>query len=108
VCHDFEKIHYQATKKRIKLCHVTLLQRYKGWKSCIKAAQELELLLPGENKLIVDYIIHSAQQGFPVTHKRLKVEIDKILREQLGDEFSKDGVGKQFTDQLVQRNSDQL
>ncbi|TFK25198.1 hypothetical protein FA15DRAFT_553249, partial [Coprinopsis marcescibilis] len=108
ICTDFEKVYHSTTGKHISLCHVTLLRRHNGHKSRLEAGQDQEWLLPEETKIIVDYLVNSAQQGFPLSHQRLKYEVDNILRARLGDGFPEEGVGKRFTERLVKKHGDRL
>ena len=43
-----------------------------------------------------------------MTHRLLKECIDEICRVRLGDEFPKDGVGKQWTDHFIEKHFDHL
>lgn len=43
-----------------------------------------------------------------LTHKLLKEIVDDICRARLGDEFPENGVGKQWTDQFVEKHSNQI
>ncbi|TFK20814.1 hypothetical protein FA15DRAFT_111461 [Coprinopsis marcescibilis] len=101
---DFEKVYHSTTGEHISLCHVTLLWCHNSHKSQLEAGQDQEWLLPEETKIIIDYLVNSAQQGFPLSHQQLKYEVDHILSAWLGDGFPEEGVGKHFREQLVKKH----
>jgi hypothetical protein len=105
---DFERIYIQETGVKVKLCYNTIIERAKGRKSRIEAAKLREWLLPEEIQIVITHIIQSANQGFPLTHRRLKEDVDRILRGRLGKDFSEEGVGKKWTQRFIEKHSDQL
>ncbi|TFK16765.1 hypothetical protein FA15DRAFT_552211, partial [Coprinopsis marcescibilis] len=108
VARDFERMHFESTGTKVKIPHSTVAARAAGRKSRKEAALAQEWLRPEETEIVIKHVIQSANQGFPLTHRRLKEHIDRILGARLGDTFPEGGVGKKYTQRFVERNSDQL
>ncbi|KAH6884630.1 hypothetical protein BKA70DRAFT_1059525, partial [Coprinopsis sp. MPI-PUGE-AT-0042] len=108
ICTDIMQAHKELTGKSLKISHTTVIARWKGRKSRAEAAQNQEWLLPQETEVIIKYLVQSADQAFPSTHRRLKTEVDKVLRARLGDEFPAEGVGRRWTERFVSKHSDRL
>ncbi|TFK17582.1 hypothetical protein FA15DRAFT_551710, partial [Coprinopsis marcescibilis] len=99
---------FENTGNRVKIHHTTLAARAAGRRSRTTIAQSQEWLLPEETTLIIDHITQCANQGFPLSHRRLKENVDQILRAQLDNDFVDGGVGKRWTQRFVERHSDKL
>ncbi|TFK23858.1 hypothetical protein FA15DRAFT_547941, partial [Coprinopsis marcescibilis] len=104
IANDFEKLYLESTGAKIHLNHGTVRNRAAGMKSKKDAAMEQGWLLPEEEDIIISHIIQSADQGFPLTHRRLKEDVDRILQGRLGDEFPEEGVGKKWTQWFVAKH----
>jgi hypothetical protein len=68
----------------------------------------LERLSDGEEDIVIGFIVEMADRGFPLSHRCLKEHVDSICRACLGNKFSKNGVGQNWTYQFFQRNSEQI
>ncbi|KAF5341659.1 hypothetical protein D9611_002144 [Ephemerocybe angulata] len=108
IADDFEGIYFAETGKKIKLSHNTVAERAKGRKSRIESAKLQEWLTEDETEIVISHIIRSANQGFPLSHRRLKEDVDRILRARLGAEFREEGVGQAWTHRFVKKHSDRL
>ncbi|KAI0072522.1 hypothetical protein K474DRAFT_1582486, partial [Panus rudis PR-1116 ss-1] len=58
--------------------------------------------------MCLTFIQHTAEQGFPLTHRRIKEVVDEICRARLGLAFPESGVGHSWTDRFLLKHSDQL
>ncbi|TFK18353.1 hypothetical protein FA15DRAFT_603408 [Coprinopsis marcescibilis] len=103
---QLQQRHLDETGHRISLQHQTITQGAKGRRSQLEYAADREILTTEECELVVNYLISCANQGFPLTHTRLKDTIDDILRGRLGPGFL--GVGKKYTQRFLQRNNDRI
>ncbi|KAF5334791.1 hypothetical protein D9611_012962 [Ephemerocybe angulata] len=108
IARDFAQNHYEQTGNLFKLSHETIIQRANGRKSKVEAAQLREWLLPNEVEIVIGHIIKSAEQGFPLSHRRLKEDVDRIVRARLGSKFPSRGVGKKWTHRFVEKHSDRI
>ncbi|TFK19804.1 hypothetical protein FA15DRAFT_555840, partial [Coprinopsis marcescibilis] len=108
IAKDFEKSYFESTGVQIKIHHTTVAARAAGRKSRKEAAQAQEWLLPEEAELVIKHVTQCADQGFSLTHRRLKEDVDQILGARLGDDFPEEGIGKNWTHRFVERNSDRL
>ncbi|KAF9027323.1 hypothetical protein BDZ89DRAFT_934562, partial [Hymenopellis radicata] len=58
--------------------------------------------------VVLAYIIEVGNQGFPLSHRRLKEHVDEILRGRLGHDFPENGVGKKWTQRFIRKHSDRI
>ena len=63
-------------------------------------------LTPAEERVLVDFALESADQGFPLTHTNLYKAADDILTFHLGDEH--DSLGQNWVDNFLNRHHDEL
>ncbi|PCH38863.1 hypothetical protein WOLCODRAFT_36897, partial [Wolfiporia cocos MD-104 SS10] len=57
---------------------------------------------------VLTFVIQTACQGFPLTHRHLKEAVDEICHARLGNTFPEDSVGKCWTARFVEKHSDRL
>lgn len=108
VAQDFMQIHLEATGQQIKISHETVRRRAAGRLSRTQASQTREWLLPNEVEIVIRHILKSADQGFPLSHRRLKEDVDRIVRARMGADFPEEGVGKNWTRRFVEKHDDQI
>ena len=94
ICEKFMTEHRQKTGKIITLVHTTILRHLEGKQTCAQANEAKSWLTAEEWKVVIEYIIETGVQGFPLSHKRLKEHVDEICQEKYGEEFPEKGVGK--------------
>jgi Tc5 transposase DNA-binding domain len=63
------------------------------------------LITAEEQEVVIKYIAECGNRGFPLSHRRLKEHVNKILRTQLGDKFPIGGVEKKWTNQFIEKYS---
>lgn len=108
VCERFTALYMAETGKTIKLNHTTIINHAKGKPTRAESkAPTKSWLTPGETDAVLAYIVEVANQGFPLSHRRLKEHVDEILRERLED-FPVAGVGKKWTQRFVRKHSDRI
>ena len=59
-------------------------------------------------EVIIEYISEVGNQGFPLSHCRLKEHMDQILQAQLGERFLASDVGKQWTNHFIKKYSSKI
>ncbi|KAG2337496.1 hypothetical protein BDR05DRAFT_834485, partial [Suillus weaverae] len=57
---------------------------------------------------VVEYCLELGRRGFLIGHRRLKEHVDAILQARLREKFPAEGVGKNWTDQFVEKHMDKL
>ena len=62
-------------------------------------------LLKGEVEKVIEYALTTVEQGFPLSHRRLKDHLDDICHARLGNEFLEAGVGANWTQWFVTKHS---
>lgn len=108
ICKDFEVLYFSETGKILKLCHMTLKRLAAGGMTREKANANRRWLTDGEEDVVIDFISEMADRGFPLSHKRLKEQVDTICKARLGDAFPAKGVGENWTYRFAQRNSERI
>ena len=79
----------------------TLQTRINGVRSVPEVNAEKSWLVDEESKVLVDFLIKAAGQGFPDTKRHLRSHINEIIREKLGDpSFS---VGDKWVDRWLEK-----
>ncbi|RPD67635.1 hypothetical protein L226DRAFT_445447, partial [Lentinus tigrinus ALCF2SS1-7] len=108
ICQEVQEECFSKTQKHVKLACNTVLARANGRQSIRTFNTEKRWLSVAEEDAVVDFVIDTAQHGFPLSHRRLKEHVDTILRGRLGDRFPEGGVGRQWTQRFVERHHDKL
>ncbi|KAF5389967.1 hypothetical protein D9757_013844 [Collybiopsis confluens] len=108
ICNRFTNLHRAETGQIIKLNHATIINHAKGKPTRAESNAARAWLTAGEIEAVIAYIIEVANQGFPLSHRRLKEHVDEILRGRLGDNFPVSGVGKKWTQRFVRKYSDRI
>ena len=108
VCREIESEHKRTTGREVHLDHGTLNRLYKGGQRLTDFNASKSWLLEGEVEKIIENALTIAERGFPLSHKRLKENVDDICRARLGDEFPAAGVGANWTQRFVTKHSKQL
>ena len=88
----------------IKLSSCTLIRGADGGRSQAEANAARSWLTDNETEVIIEYIGEVGNQGFLLSHHRLKEHVDKILWARLGKTFLAGGVGKQWTNHFAEKN----
>ncbi|TFK17150.1 hypothetical protein FA15DRAFT_547809, partial [Coprinopsis marcescibilis] len=94
IAKDLEDRHFKETGHQFKLWHQTIIERSRGRRSQLEYASDHKILTPEEREVVLGYLTQSANQGFPLTHSRLKDVVDDILQARLGNEYP--GVGQKY------------
>ena len=79
VAEDFVKLYKLETGRDIKLNYNTLIRGAQGGRSCAEANVVSAWLMDGKTNVIITYIAELGNQGFPLSHCRLREHINKIL-----------------------------
>ena len=108
ICEKFTTEHQQKTGKIIPLVHTTILRRLEGQQTCAQANETKSWFTAEEWKVVIEYIIETGVEGFPLSHKRLKEHVDEICREKYGEKFPEKGVGKRWTHRFLVKHSDEI
>ena len=86
-----------------------MIQRLNGGQSCWEANSENHAwLTTAEEENVIDYLLDLAAQGFPLTHKTLKLHVDTFLQARLGNAFPETGVGHNWTDCFTTRHANRV
>ena len=78
ICKDFECLNKQVTGKDIKLSYSTLMHLAAGGKTRAQSNAEGCWLSDAEVDVVITFIGKIANQGFPLSHRRLKKHVDSI------------------------------
>jgi hypothetical protein len=90
ICREVqEEWRTQKRDKHIVVSHDTVIRRLNGGQSCQEANSENHAWLT------------TAEEGFPLTHKTLKLHVDTLLQARLGNAFPETGVGHNWTDRFT-------
>ncbi|KAF5379261.1 hypothetical protein D9757_010705 [Collybiopsis confluens] len=108
ICNRFTNLHRAETGQIIKLNYATIINHAKGKPTRAESNAARTWLTAGKIEAVIAYIIEVANQGFPLSHRRLKEHVDEILRGRLGDDFPVSGVGKKWTQHFVRKYSDYI
>jgi hypothetical protein len=108
ICEKFTGEHQQKTGKIIPLIHTTILRRLGGQQTRAQANETKSWLTTEERKVVIEFIIETGAQGFPLSHKRLKVHVDEICRNKYGEKFPEKGVGKRWTHRFLVKHSNEI
>jgi Tc5 transposase DNA-binding domain len=108
ICSDFEALYKQETEKPIHLSYSTLQRLTNGGKTKAQSNADHRWLTPEEVEIVIEYIVEVGERGFPLSHKRLKEHVDEICCAKLGSKFPEAGVGKNWTDQFVEKHLEQI
>lgn len=92
----------------MKLNYMTLQRRVHGVKSQREANKDKSWLIRGETDTVIDFIVEMGNQGWPLSHRRLKEHVDEICSARLGAEFPKAGVGKNWTHRFAIKHCDRI
>jgi len=106
ICSTVEEECWSETSSRIKLDKTTLARRIKGGKSQAQSNAECSWLTEAEADAIVTYATNLADQGWPLSLKRLKEHANEICRAHYGEDF--EGVGQNWAKRFVERHSERL
>jgi len=110
ICKEVEE-EWQEKKgyRNVRVARDTVQRRLQGGRSCHQFNMETNSwLTTDEEKLLVIFCLDYAARGFPLNHRTLKLHVDNILRARLGNDFPESGVGKNWTDRFVERQSNSL
>ena len=64
--------------------------------------------MPSEVDKVIEYAAKMANQGFLLSHQRLREYVNEICCAQMGARFLEGGVGKQWSHQCVEKYSEEL
>lgn len=106
ICHDFEKMNFEATGKLIKLSYSTLIRLAAGGKTLSETNAAKAWITEEETKQVIAYVQEVGDRGFPLSHKRLREHVNEICHARLGDGFP--GVGVKWTNRFVEKHADSL
>ena len=85
-----------------------LSQWAKGGKLKSQSNAEKQWLLPVEVDKVIEYAVEMANQGFPLSHRRLREHVNEICHAWMGARFPEGGVGKQWSHWFVEKYSEEL
>jgi len=94
-----------VTGKDVKLNYATLIQ---GVQSCAEANAARAWLTEGEKDVIIAYIVELGNQGFLLSHHRLREHVNAVLHACLGVKFPVLSIEKQWTHRFIEKYSDAI
>jgi len=108
ICKDFQLLYYEEKGVRIPLSFVTLGRLADGGLRREEAHELCCWLTPIEEDVVVNFIVEMGERGWPLSHRRIKEDVDRIAHARLGSKFPSGGVGKNWTARFMLRHSDRL
>jgi Tc5 transposase DNA-binding domain len=105
ICRDFQDLYFNESKSVIKLSHTTMALLLVGGRTLQQANTMKSHHTEGETEIILNFITECGNQGFPLSHRRLKDHVKKILYARLGNSFRVEGLGHNWTHRFVQKHS---
>ena len=96
-----EVLSVREAARRFNVPKTTLQERINGRRSIISSNAEKSWLSDHESQVIVNALIHSAQQGFPDTKRYLRGHVNTVIQEKLGDPSFH--VGENWVDRWLER-----
>ncbi|KAJ2920001.1 hypothetical protein MD484_g405, partial [Candolleomyces efflorescens] len=105
---EVEKEHFERTKQKVSLDHVTLWRLVNGGVSIQAFHAEQAHLTPAETEEVIKILLELASWGHPFSYQRLKEYVNQILRARLGNKFPADGVGINWARRFCEKHSDRL
>ncbi|KAL4253004.1 Centromere and Transposable Element-Derived Protein [Pleurotus pulmonarius] len=107
VCNFVERKCWEEKHVHIRVTKSTLERRVKGGKSQAQSnAERNRWLTEEEEDVIVKYAISLADQGWPLSRRRLEEHANLIIAARRGGSFA--GVGGNWTHRFAERHSDRL
>ena len=95
VSNDFVLLYKRETGLDIKIDHGFLIQQANGCQTKAQANAAGSWVTPEETEVIIQYAHECSDRGFPLSHRRLKEHVNKILWGRNVNGFPLGGVGKQ-------------
>ena len=86
--------------------YCTITNRAQGYQSATEFAKEQQKVTVAEEVILVNFILESAGQGFPMTHKQIEEYANLILWNHIGLEYKP--VGKNWVHRFIDRHHEQL
>jgi hypothetical protein len=106
VCKEVSEAHNLEYGQWIPLAHTTLSDLAAGG-TCKSDSNRSEAHCScDEEEVLIALIIEEGNRGWPLSHRRLKDHVDKILTAHIGPEFP--GVGKNWTQRFVMHNHSRI
>ncbi|KZV95163.1 hypothetical protein EXIGLDRAFT_588434, partial [Exidia glandulosa HHB12029] len=106
LCRRAEQLHHQHTGQFIKLCHTTVLRRFRGGQSMLQFNAGKALVGPEEACILITYIKEMGDRGFPLDYRWLAEHANELITLRLGPSFP--GVGINWAERFVQAHDDEL
>lgn len=106
ICDDFQDIFFQETGKVIRLSHTVLSRLVTGGQTLQQANSAKSHLTEGEVDIVINFVVECGNRGFPLSHRRLKEHVEKILRAWIGEGFP--GLGKNWTQRFAEKYKDRI
>jgi hypothetical protein len=106
ICQSAEEGCWAESGVRISLKKSTLSRRLRGVPSQAESNSKKSLLMDDEAQVLITYALNLADQGWPLSEKRLKEHAASILQARLGDGFK--GMGKNWAARFIEKHADQL
>jgi hypothetical protein len=85
ICEQVSCDYKLKTGISIKLTHTTIIRYAAGQRTRAEANGTRAWLSPVETEVVIQYIIETGNQGFPLSHKRLKEHVDEICQVKYGE-----------------------
>ncbi|KIL55910.1 hypothetical protein M378DRAFT_188629 [Amanita muscaria Koide BX008] len=109
ICRKVADEHFLKTKHRIPLNHNTLLNLVNGGRTKAQANfEDKSWITHEETEEVIRFAVEIANWGIPLSQRRLKEHVDHILRARLGSKFPEGGVGRNWTQQFLEKHSERL
>lgn len=108
ICEKFMEENQKKTGKTVQLVHTTILRHAEGRPTRAQANETRAWLTTEKRRVVIEYVIETGAQGFPLSHRRLKEHVDEICQKKYGDQFPEKGVGKRWTHRFLVKHSDEI
>lgn len=106
ICMEMSKRCWEEDNVEIHLDKQTLSRRLQGTKNQAKSNAEKGWLSEEEEEVIVDFAISVANQGFPLSRKRIQEHVEELCRAHHGSSFK--GLGGTWVKRFVARHRKEL
>lgn len=108
VCTKMEEEYFRETKREVSLNHNTLRNLVNGGRTKAESNAEKSWVTDEETEEIIKFLLEVADWGYPLSQRRLKEQVDHILRAWLGTDFPEGGVSGKWPYRFIEKHSDRL
>src|SRR5712672_433413 len=106
ICTKFKEECFKQDKVTISLTKSTLKRRLNGVPSQAKSNAAKSWLVDKEADAIIDYANERANEGWPLSRRRIEDHANEVIQARQGADF--EGVGHNWTDRFILKHKDRL